>query len=397
MMTGINNIFRNFKLFQNILKATDNLSKFHRGALCMETMSTVFNLIKHKRWSEVISWTKEACTDEILQTDSSNFNATPLHLAIDHQAPYEVIKCLVDHGPQATQMKEYRNGYIPLHSSIRMCSPLNVISLLIDAYEEGVVLRDKNQWCSIHMACYFNSHSSVVDLLIASNPSVVKIKTKQEDTALHIACRRKTSLSIVKRLLDIYPEAAKEVVGKGWLPLHLAVWHNAREEVIVQLIKAYPEATKIETSSSGQTPLSIYWSSFGISKNMLSILLDPTTTFKNEEGNQDDGIIHKVLRFPQHIPNLLAFVLDEFQDDGSQFDENGRLPLHVIIESRDIFKRCEWKKIFRRYPNAITQCDQKNSLYPFMIASIISDLDLTYELISLAPTAIENNIISMSY
>ncbi len=352
----------------------------------MSTQSSVLSLIKQKRWSDVIARCQFASTHEICELDPSNFNANPLHLTITLHAPYNVISCLIHREVQINKMKETRNGYIPLYSAIRQRSSLEVISLLIKTYKDAVSMRDKHGWSCIHIACYFNSCPLLVNLLLSIDPSLAKMKTRQNALPLHIACQRKATLPVVQSLLENYPEGAKEAKG-GWLSLHLAIWHEAPEEVIIELVKANPEATRAFTSSSAQTPLSLYWSNCVLSKRIVSLLIDPSKLMRRNE--KDIGIIHKVLHFPQNIPNLLTYVLEEFDDDASSRDDEGRLPLHAALELRDQVGMNAWKKIFRQNPKAIVQSNCQTYLYPFMMASMISDLDLSYEIIRLAPNIFE--------
>lgn len=352
----------------------------------------ILSLVKRKEWTKIVSKCKTVSPCEMLKRDPSRFNETILHIALTLKPPVEVIKCLLHFadGSQAVRLTEDCNGYLPLHTAIRYKSSLEVISLLIDAYKEGVSVKDKNQWSSIHLASYFNSDPSVVDLLLKTDPSLARMKTKQKSTALHIACRRKANAGIIQSLLNLYPEAAQNTLQGSWSPLHLAIWHEAPEEVIIALVTACPEATTQKTSSSGQSPLSLYWTNKVRSPNVISILLDPPISSTEESQGSNQGLIHKVLKFPQKIPNLLTYVLDEFKDDSQKWDNEGRLPLHVAIERRKFVGERVWKKIFKRYPNAILQSERKTSFYPFMIASVGSDLSLTYELIRLAPHVFEH-------
>lgn len=345
-------------------------------------MDDMLSLVKRQEWSEVISRSRDVSPSEMLKRDSDGFNETSLHIALTLNPPMEVIQNLLQFadGHQATQIKEDRNGYLPLHCAIRYRSSFEVINLLVNTYKDGVSVRDKNQWSSIHLASYFNSDPEVVDLLLKTDSSLARMKTKQNALPLHIACQRRANRTIVKSLLRIHPGAMKEHMRGQWSPLHLAIWHEAPDKVLTDLISACPEVTNMKTSSSGQTPLSLYWSNKIISKEVVSILLD----------SKGSGLIHSVLKLPQRIPNLLTYVLEEFDDDAKSFDEKGRLPLHVAIGSEHFVRTGEWKKIFKRYPNAILQCDQRNSSYPFMTASTNSDLNLTFELICLAPDIFEH-------
>lgn len=356
-----------------------------------ETMAIdLLGLVKRKEWSKVISRSKIATPSEMLRRDATSFNQTCLHIALTLNPPVGVVESLLEcaNGQQAAKMKEECNGYIPLHCAIRYESSLEVISLLVNAYKEGVSVKDKNQWSSIHLASYFNSSSSVVDLLLATDPSIARMKTRQLATPLHIACRRKANRGTIKSLLRAYPDAAKGNLKGAWSPLHLAIWHEFPDEVLIDLISACPEAATTFTSSSKQSPLGLYWKNKVISPKIVSYLIDPSVLTRDSK-EHDCGIIHKVLRFPQRIPNLMTYVLHEFKDDAKCYDNEGRLPLHVAIERRRYVGKSTWKRIFRRYPKAIMEPEGKNSMYPFMMASVSSDLKLTYELIRLAPDILE--------
>ncbi len=358
-------------------------SRFQKVFFKSMIMDDILSLVKRRDWQEVITRSRHVSPSEMLKRDSSSFNQTCLHIALTLDPPVEVVENLLRFadGHQAAQMKEDRNGYLPLHCAIRYRSSFEGINLLVNTYKEGVSIRDKNQMSSIHLASYFNSDTKVVDLLLKTDPLLARMKTKQNASPLHIACRRGANGNIVKSLLKFHPGAVKENMRGQWSPLHLAIWHEASDKVLIDLISACPEAAKVKTSSSNQTPLSLYWSNRTISKEVVSILLG---------GGSGCGLIHSVLKLPQRIPNLLTYVLEEFDDNAKSFDEKGRLPLHVAIESKRLVRTGEWKKIFQRNPDAIFHCDKRTSSYPFMTASSKSDLNLTFELIRLAPDIFEH-------
>lgn len=345
-------------------------------------MTEILSLVKKKQWESVIQRCKVAKSHEVTIQDASNFKATPLHLALERDAPFEVIKCLIENGTQCTQMKECRNGYLPLFTAIRHRATLGVIALLVTSYKEAIWSRDKKEWSSIHLACFFNSNFKVVSFLLQLDPSLAKTSTKKNDTALHIACRRKCNPKIVKRLLQLYPEAARVAVEGSWYPLHLAIWHEASIEVIDDLIMAYPNASRMTTSSSGQTPLSLYWSNYQISKPMVTLLL------RHFPEKNNHGMIHAVLQFKPMIPNLLDYIVKEFKNDAALFDKDGQLPLHAAIGMKAMLESQAWKKIFNCNPLAIAQPHKGNRLLPFMIAAAKSDVELTYQLLCLAPNAV---------
>ncbi len=358
--------------------------------------SGLINLVKRKQWQDVIFRSKHANMKDFLETDPFHFHETSLHIALKLKAPIEVIKCLLS--SQTARQKESRTGYLPLHYAIRHRSSLKIICLLANAYEEGVTMRvEKDNFTSLHIACYFNAKVSVINHLLAIKPMLAKMKTKQNATALHIACRnRRVKLETIKSLLKTNPEAVKETMIGSWSPLHLAILHEASYEILVELVSAHPEMIFHTTSSSCLTPLGLYWWNGGVhSRRIIHLLLDPKNQLKlfqkePSEGCINEGLLHKVLKFPQQIPHLLAYVLDNFSDHSKFYDMEGRLPLHVAIEMKSKVEKDAWKKIFVHYPEAIREHDDNCFLYPFMIASLQNDVDMTYDLISLAPEILED-------
>lgn len=362
------------------------------------TNPSLLNLVKDKQWQEVILKCKSASLKDLLETDPTHFHQTSLHVAVKFKAPINVMQYLIC--PQTARQKESHTGYLPLHYAIRYRLPLKIVRLLVDAYEEGLLTRvGTDSLTCLHLACYFNTSSTVIHHLLATEPLLAKLKTRQNATALHITCRRPNiNPKIVKSLLKIYPSAATLSMKGKWTPLHLAIFHEAPYEVLVALVSASPDMIHSTTSSSGQTPLGLYWSNNAVfSTDIVSLLLDPISELHDDRVDYrnrhyyDEGLVHKALKFPQKIPNVLKFVLDIYPSHSKYRDVEGRLPLHVAIELKNMVEKDAWKKIFNRYPYAISKFTLKNHLYPFMIASLQNDLCLTYELIALAPDLLEQN------
>jgi hypothetical protein len=148
----------------------------------------VFELIEDEQWNDFIEY----------------IQATPKAARCRHRVPNSV------------------HFNLPLHEACRRQPPLRVVNLLLDMYDEAVLLPGQYGFLP-----------------------------------LHIACGSGASYEVVTRLLDAYPAATRcRDDTKDSLPLHLAAKWGASEEVLMEILTAHPEGSFIR-DSSGKTPLDL--------------------------------------------------------------------------------------------------------------------------------------------
>jgi len=162
---------------------------------------------------------------------------TPMHMALEAKADYEVIEFLLDGGRDVLSM-ENTNGDLPLHCAIRNVAALRVVALLIDT-EDGHVLMSQNRQenLPLHLAGEFGvSERGVIPLLsLPEIHSDVRQKLNEDShTPLYLAVSSRQDISILKLLMDL----DKNVLTMGRIPLHLAVSERASFEVTKLLIDA---------------------------------------------------------------------------------------------------------------------------------------------------------------
>jgi len=347
--------------------------------------TTLFTLVKAKRWKEVIERCETAGSKnekDIIARDSTSFNRTCLHLACARKPPLRVILNLLspsNGGEESrvvvTKWKEDGLGYIPLHTACRYRASAEVITLLLESYGQGVTVKDKIGWTPLHVASYFNPKLSVIKALIQFDtmPSIdstrlptTATKTINYDSSpLLLACRTKAHSTVIRALLKNDPQAATQVTGTGqWTPLHLAIWHDAPISTIQALIRHKSELAFAKTTT-GQTPLGLYWGSgCECIEGTISILLNPyglvvpppllppspsddssssspvgSNKNKQQFRHCSDGMIHSWISFPQRIPGLLSFLLDTYPNNVKLRDQSGDLPLHRVIQNKSISNR----------------------------------------------------------
>jgi len=299
----------------------------------------LLDLVKSQQWEEVIRRCKIATRKEFLCQDSTNFKQTPLHLALRFKAPIEVIRSFVDHEyfNKAMEMKDTYCGYQPLHSAVRYRATSSVISLLILAFannhmqskSNGSFLleqHDCNGTNPLHIACIFGSPLDTIQVLVRANPLILNMTTSKGKSVLFLAteCSR------------IGPETIAYILGqnscistcndtdfdtyRGFTPLHMACIHDGPLEVISLLVQSDPSACFQKTpSKSNQTPLGLYFAhSSTACREIVKLLLGPMDGNDFGCGCRDEndcGVIHRVLRFPQDVPDLLEYVLRVFPAD----------------------------------------------------------------------------------
>jgi len=158
----------------------------------------------------------------------------PLHIASENAASYEVIMALLEMNLQAVAERDNENK-TPLDYAIEASSNLNneeIVAALRSAYQEVVGLDP-----SLPSAPPPPPQSlSSLSLLSSSPPP------PWGDFPLHNALRQGASTKVLLGLLSFHADASETRDLEGKLPLVIAVEHSASLEVIAAIHDAYPLA-----------------------------------------------------------------------------------------------------------------------------------------------------------
>jgi len=160
---------------------------------------------------------------------------TPMHVALEAGAEYEVIEFLLDGAREVLTMTT-QNGDLPVHTAIRNVAALRVVALLIDTEDVDVLMSVNRQTnLPLHLAGEFGvSETGVIALLSRPEIHSDAMRSLNEDshTPLYLAVYSKQDISILELLMD----CDKKVLTTGLIPLHLAVSKCASFEVTDLLI-----------------------------------------------------------------------------------------------------------------------------------------------------------------
>ena len=199
----------------------------------------------------------------------------------------------------------------------------------------------------LHSACECRVKDllEIVQMLLAADPQGVAARTKDRDgnLVIHSACE-KTGLpgnvqaGIINALLEIYPESLREKDKDGNLPLHSAIETRTRlpASLISTMVQLYGDATKVK-DKDGQLPLHSCFASCTGQKLLAyaSVLLDADPASALVASPRQGILLHHVCH---RKPIVLPLVQKLCNDPRAalQKDNQGNLPIHVVLERRDL-------------------------------------------------------------
>ena len=297
---------------------------------------------------------------------------TLLHIGMEHKAPAEAIKLLVEAYPEAVKEKN-KYGSTPLQFGMKRNVPAAVIKLMVEACPEAVKEKDKHGRTPLHFGMKGNAPAEVIKLLVEAWPAAAKEKDEYGWTPLHeafVQCDKGVNCTapaeVIKLLVEACPEGVKEKTavgmsgrGGGKTPLLLGMmykYHKAPAEVIKLMVDDWPESVKVK-DKDGNTPydlgleneapeevLALVRTSFAV----CSSYLKQGPTLNEAEfadwfaANNDDkwtkesdedgdiplhvGMLHKA---PAEAIKLLVEAWPEGVNDK---DKDGRTPLHCGMQ-----------------------------------------------------------------
>jgi ankyrin repeat protein len=144
-------------------------------------------------------------------------------------------------------------GWTPLHYACRFSAKdLDLITSLIERYENAVVTHDNYNRYPLHIACSSGASLDVINLLLRfernirareqgleTSPMIAAIATKHlQCLPLHLACNTGAPIDTINVLLDTNIMAVREKSSSGRIPLHFAIQKRLPTEVIAALLKA---------------------------------------------------------------------------------------------------------------------------------------------------------------
>ncbi|KAL7566267.1 hypothetical protein ACA910_011327 [Epithemia clementina (nom. ined.)] len=288
--------------------------------------------------TDVLEYVAQTSPD-VLQIVPHSSALTTLLEAFANGTKLNLLKTLIAETPSIAQSEEWL-GMDPLHETImRGNADDDVILYLIESFPEAV---ERGNWegrLPLHLACLHACSLDVVRVLAERYPTALELPDVDGDRALHmsVCCERsgekgstklRFNLDIVRYLIERNPEALTQGNDEQQLPLHVACASGAGLDCIELLCTASLESVE-RLCGSGLYPLHC------------------ACTRKN-------------------YSEVILYLADLFHDAVRHKDEDGDLPLHILLR--------------RDWPNAETEqlrvVDRFLSIYPEGIRALNEEDDL---------------------
>jgi ankyrin repeat protein len=329
--------------------------------LCCDALSS------NESRNRIRLWLKRHEKDIELLKKAANYERgpgeTPLYRLVAAHPDSDLVMRLLELAPETIQ-KTTRSDALPLHNACWHKASSVVIDLLVEEYQEALMVKDMNGWMPLHCACEKEASPEEVQMLLDKYDGAALEKTDQGDLPIHLACKKKHSLTgeqslkIVKMLLEKHPETAGEKNGSNHLPLYVACKSRADWNITMLLFESWPaswldddieEIVKIlmedflqgpgelnkcmllSSDKNGNTLLH-HACENGSPPNVIQMLLDKCPDAAELKNTAGDLPLHKACECTIPYPDIVSMLLAVNPKASETKNEEGDLPLHKACE-----------------------------------------------------------------
>lgn len=179
-----------------------------------------------------------------MASSKDNEGDLPLHYAARYSESIEMIRFLLQANPSATKVKGEGN-LVPLQCALYNESEhrLPIVKCLLEVDPGAAKIVNGDGDTALHLAVDEECEKDILSHLIRAYPEAVMVQNDIGLLPLHCACyskQPKRAKEAVDLLLSVNPDSAKVAAGTGHLPAHYAAEFSTAE-VLQAIVQAYPE------------------------------------------------------------------------------------------------------------------------------------------------------------
>jgi ankyrin repeat protein len=209
-----------------------------------------------------------------------------------------------------------------------------------------------------------------VEGMLHKYPNLSKVEDPSTgELPLHIMVRQKEIWSLlIDMLILLHPKALLHRDKMGALPLHHAAAHNAAE-ALEMIYCAYKDGI-IQVDSRGRLPLHVAAEFDAVESVKMLLEKHPDgayTMVHRPPDNSGGGLpLHVACRSFASIGVITALLSENFAS-GKRTDENGDLPLHLMLRGGESVEQVVVKTLLTCFSGAVSRTDMHGDL-PLAIA-----------------------------
>ncbi|GKY99362.1 hypothetical protein MPSEU_000891000 [Mayamaea pseudoterrestris] len=350
---------------------------------------------EHDAPAVVIQSLLKAHPDASIKTGSSNM--TPLHITCSSSdASVHVIRVLLELGSTGQCGLQDLDGDTPLHTACRCGASLDVLEVLVQAYPGAVHQRDYEgltPLLRLWVRYFVILGNDVIEGVRGPADLVGELGDawKKTDLLLHAAHFG----SLERR----YSNASASSNGNSF-SLHAAASVDCPRPIVKIAATVYPEQL-LQRDEKGRTPLMCAAQAPIYKVQDLSddgYSLEDVIHGDNASGDDNEDITSDAQQ-PSIIELLLQACQGEATSAACITDENGRLPLHVALQTGK-----KWSQgvqaLVEAFPDSLGSPMRGNDttyngMYPFMLAAQRENADSTtaYEILRHSPAVMASRLL----
>lgn len=247
-------------------------------------------------------------------------------------------------------------------------------SLEREAFNDNISLRSCNPETVGHLSDLLKfiqiAEWANVEGMLHKYPNLSKVEDPSTgELPLHIMVRQKEVWSLlIDMLILLYPKALLHRDKMGALPLHHAAAHNAAE-ALEMIYCAYKDGIT-QVDSRGRLPLHVAAEFDAVESVKMLLEKHPDgayTMVHRPPDNSGGGLpLHVACRSFASIGVITALLSENFAS-GKRTDENGDLPLHLMLRGGESVEQVVVKTLLTCFSGAISRTDMYGDL-PLAIA-----------------------------
>ena len=211
---------------------------------------------------------------------------------------------------------------------------------------------------------------AAVEGLLDKNPNLAEqVDPTSGEMLLHMVSRHPSVWSLlVDMILVMYPKALIHKDAIGALPLHHAAAHDNVSALEI-IYSAYKEGVN-DIDGNGRQPIHVAaeFDATEAVKFLLAKAPEGAFTMIHRPAEENGGglPLHVACRHHSNMSIITTLLAENFSS-AKRADENGDLPLHLLLRNGDVVEQVTVKTILTCFASAVTRTD-KNGDLPLSIA-----------------------------